>query len=82
MLNRNFHCSEFGDREYKVNRVRKIIPLILGILILTGSSGFPLVASMGQTAEAQSSERIVGYFPWWESPALPIFMRAWKMPLK
>jgi GH18 family chitinase len=36
-----------------VNSVRKTVPIIFGILILT--------------AEAEASKRIVGYFPYWES---------------
>ncbi len=47
--------------------IRNTVPIILGILILTSSSGFQFIPSLGQTAEAETSIRIVGYFPWWES---------------
>jgi len=49
-----------------VNSVRKTVPIILGVLILTGSAGFELVPTI-QTVSAESSKRVVGYFPYWES---------------
>lgn len=49
-----------------MNSERKTVSTILGILILTGSSGIPFGA-MFQDANAETSKRIVGYFPWWES---------------
>ena len=48
-------------------RVKKTVPIIFGILILTGTLGFQFGPMTVQTAEAMSSKRIVGYFPWWES---------------
>jgi PKD repeat protein len=50
-----------------VYNVKKIVPIIFGILILTSSSGFQFGPMSVQTAEAVPSKRIVGYFPWWES---------------
>jgi GH18 family chitinase/chitodextrinase len=50
-----------------VNSVRKTVPIIFGILILTGTSGFQFAPMTVQTAEAEPSKRIVGYFPYWES---------------
>ncbi len=50
-----------------MDALRKTIPVIFGILILTGFSGFQLVPLAIQTAEAEPSKRIVGNFPWWES---------------
>jgi len=50
-----------------VNSVRKTVPIIFGILILTSLSGFPFAPSAVQIAEAEHSKRIVGYFPYWES---------------
>jgi hypothetical protein len=50
-----------------VYNVKKIVPIIFGILILTSSSGFQFGPMSVQTAEALPSKRIVGYFPWWES---------------
>ncbi|MDH3610623.1 MAG: glycosyl hydrolase family 18 protein [Nitrosopumilus sp.] len=47
--------------------VRKTIPIIFGILILTSLSGFQFAPVIVQTAEAEPSKRIVGYFPHWES---------------
>lgn len=49
-----------------MNSVRKTVPIILGVLILTGSAGFELVPTI-QTVSAESSKRVVGYFPYWES---------------
>jgi chitinase len=49
-----------------VNSVRKTVPIILGILILTGSAGFELGPTI-QTVSAEPSKRVVGYFPYWES---------------
>ncbi len=48
-------------------RVKKTVPIIFGILILTSSSGFQFGPLTVHTAEAMPSKRIVGYFPWWES---------------
>ena len=42
------------------------VPLILGILILTSSSGFHL-SPLGYQAAHAESVRVVGYFPQWES---------------
>jgi VCBS repeat-containing protein len=50
-----------------VHSVRKIVPIFFGILILTSSAGFQFAPITVQTAEAEPSKRIVGYFPWWES---------------
>jgi len=50
-----------------VNSVSKTVSIIFGILILTGISGFQFAPMTVQTAEAEPSKRIVGYFPWWES---------------
>jgi len=50
-----------------VNSVGKIVPVILGILILASLSGFQFLPSAVQIAEAEPSKRIVGYFPYWES---------------
>ena len=47
--------------------VRKTIPIVIGILILTGTSGFQYSPVTVQLAEAEPSKRIVGYFPYWES---------------
>jgi GH18 family chitinase/PKD repeat protein len=66
-FNRNFAYDDFGDREDLMDNVRKIVPIIFGILILTGTSGFQFSPLTIQTAEAEPSKRIVGYFPWWES---------------
>ncbi len=49
-----------------MNSVRKTVPIILGILILTGSAGFEFGATI-QTVSAEPSKRVVGYFPYWES---------------
>ncbi|MGD8707737.1 MAG: glycosyl hydrolase family 18 protein, partial [Nitrosopumilaceae archaeon] len=49
-----------------MNSVRKTVPIILGILILTGSAGFELGPTI-QTVSAEPSKRVVGYFPYWES---------------
>ncbi len=48
-------------------RVRNTVPIIFGILILTGSLGFQSSPLAAQTVEAEPSKRIVGYFPYWES---------------
>ena len=48
-------------------RVKKIVPIIFGILILTSTSGFQFGPMTVQTAEAVPSKKIVGYFPYWES---------------
>lgn len=48
-------------------RVKKTVPIIFGILILTSLSGFQFGPLTVQSAEAEPSKRIVGYFPWWES---------------
>jgi hypothetical protein len=50
-----------------VNRVRKTVPIIFGILILTSSSGFQFAPMTVQTAEAAPAKKIIGYFPEWES---------------
>ena len=50
-----------------MNSVRKTVPIIFGILILTGTLGFQFAPMTVQTAEAESSKRIIGYFPYWES---------------
>ncbi|MFZ8921691.1 MAG: glycosyl hydrolase family 18 protein [Nitrosopumilaceae archaeon] len=52
-----------------MNRVRKTVPIILGILILTGSTGFQFAPSI-QTANAESTKRVVGYFSYWESASI------------
>jgi len=49
-----------------VSSQRITISLIFGVLILTGFSGIQLVP-IPQDASAQTSTRIVGYFPYWES---------------
>ena len=49
-----------------MNSVRKTVPIIIGILILTGSTGFEFGPTI-QTVSAESSKRVVGYFPYWES---------------
>ena len=58
--------STFGDREDQVNSERKAVSIILGILILTGTAGIQFGFNV-QEANAESSKRIVGYFPYWES---------------
>lgn len=50
-----------------MNSGRKIVPIIFGILILTGTSGFQFAPISVQTAEATPAKKIVGYFPEWES---------------
>jgi GH18 family chitinase len=50
-----------------VNRVRKTVPIIFGILILTSLSGFQFAPMTVQTAEAAPAKKIIGYFPEWES---------------
>jgi len=50
-----------------VHSVRKAVPIIFGILILTGTSGFQFAPMTVQTAEAVHSKKIIGYFPEWES---------------
>jgi GH18 family chitinase len=49
-----------------VNSERKTVSIILGILLLTGTTGIQLGSSI-QEASAESSKRIIGYFPYWES---------------
>jgi PKD repeat protein len=49
-----------------VNSIRKTVPIIFGILIMIGSTGI-LLGLPVQTAEAEPTKRVVGYFPWWES---------------
>ncbi len=56
----------FGDGENQVNSERITISIIFGALILTGFSGIQL-GPIPQDASAQTSTRIVGYFPYWES---------------
>ncbi|MCH7757210.1 MAG: PKD domain-containing protein [Thaumarchaeota archaeon] len=50
-----------------MNSVRKTVPIIFGILILTGTVGFQFAPMTVQTAEAVHSKKIIGYFPEWES---------------
>jgi len=50
-----------------VHSVRKAVPIIFGILILTGTLGFQFAPMTVQTAEAVHSKKIIGYFPEWES---------------
>ena len=50
-----------------MNSVRKAVPIIFGILILTGTLGFQFAPMTVQTAEAVHSKKIIGYFPEWES---------------
>ena len=50
-----------------MNRVRKTVPIIFGILILTSLSGFQFAPMTVQTAEAAPAKKIIGYFPEWES---------------
>jgi GH18 family chitinase len=66
-FNRNFGYVNFGDREEHVNSVKKTVPIIFGILILTGISGFQFLPMTVQTTEATTSKKIIGYFPEWES---------------
>ena len=49
-----------------MNSVKKTVPIIFGILIMIGSTGI-LLGLPVQTAEAEPTKRVVGYFPWWES---------------
>lgn len=49
-----------------MNSERKTVSIILGILLLTGTTGIQLGSSI-QEASAESSKRIIGYFPYWES---------------
>ena len=48
-------------------RVRKTVPIIFAILILTGTSGFQFAPMTVQTADAVLTKKIIGYFPEWES---------------
>jgi GH18 family chitinase len=66
-FNRNFPYGSVGDREDLMNNVRKTVPIIFGILILTGISGFQFAPMTVQTAEAAPAKKIIGYFPEWES---------------
>jgi GH18 family chitinase len=50
-----------------VNRVRKTVPIIFGILILTGTSGFQFAPMSVQSADAVFTKKIIGYFPEWEN---------------
>ena len=50
-----------------MNSVGKIVSIIFGILILTGTLGFQFAPMTIQTAEAVHSKKIIGYFPEWES---------------
>ncbi len=50
-----------------MNNLRKTVPIIFGIMILTGTSGFQFAPMTVQTAEAVHSKKIIGYFPEWES---------------
>ena len=47
--------------------LRKTVPIIFGILILTSLAEFQFASMTVQIAEAEPSKRIVGYFPYWES---------------
>ena len=50
-----------------MNSVRKTVPIIFAILILTGTSGFQFAPITVQTAEAELPKKIIGYFPEWEN---------------
>ena len=50
-----------------MNRVRKTVPIIFGILILTGTSGFQFAPMSVQSADAVFTKKIIGYFPEWEN---------------
>ena len=50
-----------------MNSVSKTVPIIFGILILTGTLGFQFAPMTVQTAEAAPAKKIIGYFPEWES---------------
>jgi len=50
-----------------VNSVRKKVPIIFAILILTGTSGIQFAPISVQTADAVFTKKIIGYFPEWEN---------------
>ncbi len=50
-----------------MHSIRKAVPIIFGILILTGTLGFQFAPMTVQTAEAAPAKKIIGYFPEWES---------------
>ncbi len=50
-----------------MNSVSKTVPIIFGILILTGTLGFQFAPMTVQTAEAAPAKKIIGYFPEWEN---------------
>jgi len=50
-----------------VNSVSKTVPIIFGILILTGTSGFQFAPMSVQSADAVFTKKIIGYFPEWEN---------------
>ncbi len=50
-----------------MDNVRKIVPIIFGILILTGTSGFQFAPMSVQSADAVFTKKIIGYFPEWEN---------------
>ena len=56
-FNRNFPYGSVGDREDLMDNVRKTVPIIFGILILTGISGFQFAPMTVQTAEAAHSKK-------------------------
>ena len=48
-----------------MNSKKKTVSMVLSILILIGATGIQIGPL--QEANAESSKRIVGYFPYWES---------------
>ena len=50
-----------------MNSERKIVPIIFGILILTGTSGIQFAPMSIQQVEAVHEKKIIGYFPEWEN---------------
>ncbi|MDX1441395.1 MAG: glycosyl hydrolase family 18 protein [Nitrosopumilaceae archaeon] len=50
-----------------MNRERRIVPIIFGILILTGTSGVSFAPMSVSSADAVFTKKIIGYFPEWES---------------
>jgi len=50
-----------------VNSVSKTVPIIFGILILTGTLGFQFSPMTVQTAEAVPAKKIIGYYTEWEN---------------
>ncbi|HUU48475.1 MAG TPA: glycoside hydrolase family 18 protein, partial [Nitrosopumilaceae archaeon] len=53
-----------------MNSLKKTIPIIFGILILTSMSGFQFIPMTIQTADAEPSKRVVGYFSLWQDESL------------